>query len=138
MLIIDIGHLSGIFTVPVSGSWRVVYSMRSHVQNGKENWAFLYLNGEALPESLYYTYSSSHTTGGRVLTLEANAGDTITLRMDGDYVRIIFCAEYIARMDSAHSTNLSSSSTVQIQSSTTTTTTTTTTIRNSLGKRLED
>ncbi len=100
--------------MPVSGSWRLSFSLRSYVQSGKENWAFLYLNGEALPESLHYTYSSSHTTGGRVVTLEANAGDTITLRttrMDGDYVRIIFCAEYIAKMDSALSANFSSSST---------------------------
>ena len=81
------------------------------------NVAWLYKNGYSLQGTEHYSASSDGwvtSTGGRVVTLEANAGDTITLRttrMDGDYVRIIFCAEYIAKMDSALSANFSSSST---------------------------
>ena len=43
---IDICHISGIFTVPVSGAWRLTYSLESRVDSGESNWAFLYINGQ--------------------------------------------------------------------------------------------
>ena len=100
----DICHISGIFTLPVSGAWRVSYSLRSSVGSKKGNYAYLYMNRNQLTETLHNTYSESgqvYSTGGRVWTLEASAGDKIELRADnmgGDYYRIIFCAEFIPKM----------------------------------------
>ena len=91
--------------------------MKSKTNGGEWNIVFLFFNGTKMMETEHSTYSDggrTDSTGGRVVTLEASAGDTIylrTTRMDGDYVRIIFCAEYIAKMDSALSANFSSSST---------------------------
>ena len=98
-------HISGIFTVPVSGAWRVTFSMRSVVNSGDGNFCYLYINGARLYETQHYTYSESDgemvSTGGRVVTLEASAGDNIEIRatrMDGIYYEILYCAEYIPKM----------------------------------------
>ena len=101
---IDIFHITGIFTVPVSGAWRLSYSLRSSVYSGDTNYCYLYLNGDRLDETEHDTYSSSgqvSSTSGRVVTVEATAGDKIEVRadrMDGIYYEILYCAEYIARM----------------------------------------
>ena len=94
--------ISGIFTVPVSGAWRVSFSMQSQVQSKEANHAFLYLNGDQLPESKHDTYSSSSlvTTSGREVILEARKGDSIKLKMKrgwgyNGYWDTSFCAEYI-------------------------------------------
>ena len=96
---IDICHISGIFTVPVSGAWRVSYHMESRVDGGNPNYCYLYINGDKLPETSQ-TYSESRvvtSTGGRVVTLEASAGDKIEIKatqMDGIYRYVQYCAEY--------------------------------------------
>ena len=91
--------------MPVSGAWRLTYSLQSWVESGEENDCYLYLNGQRLSaETLHTTYTESGgvwSTGGRVVTLEASAADTIELRtitMNGSYRHIIFCAEYISKM----------------------------------------
>jgi len=96
---------TGIFTVPISGDWRVSYSVQSKVYSGEENYARLFLKGHLLgPETQFYTFSESgavYITGGRVVTLEANAGDTIhfgATKMDGEFRLIDYCAEYITKM----------------------------------------
>merc|ERR1712110_721260 len=95
---------TGIFTVPVSGAWRVTYSMYSTVDSGDLNFCYLYRNGERLDETSHTTNSESGTvrsTGGRVVTLEASAGDKIEIRtetMRGSYYDILYCAEYIPKM----------------------------------------
>ena len=101
---INICHISGIFTVPVSGAWKITFSMRSRVSSGKYNQANIFINGHQLLETSHYTYSSSvevHSTSGRVQTLEASAGDKIEIRaltVDGSYYKIFFCAEFITKM----------------------------------------
>jgi len=95
---------TGIFTVPVSGAWRMSFSLQSHVYSGELNYCYLYINGDQLDETRHYTFSSSDqvdSTGGRDVTLEASAGDKIEIRADvmgGDFYRIIFCAEYLTKM----------------------------------------
>ena len=90
--------------MPVSGAWRLSFSMYAQVDSGDYNWAYLYLNGEKLTETYHKTYSGSgevHSTGGRVLTVEASAGDKIEIRatdMDRDSDNILYCAEYIPKM----------------------------------------
>ena len=90
--------------MPVSGAWRLSYSMRSQVYSGEHNICYLYINGEELTESDHHTYiqpGSVSYTGGRVVTLEASAGDKIeirTYRMDDWYHNILYCAEYIPKM----------------------------------------
>ena len=80
------------------------YSLRSSVHIKEGNTAWLFLNGNQLDETEHNTYSNSGTvssTGGRVVTLEASAGDTIEIRatqMDRYYVNIYFCAEFIPKM----------------------------------------
>ena len=99
---IDICHISGIFTVPVSGTWRVTYSLESWVEIGESNSVWLYLNGRMLPESNHVTSSSSGivaSVGGRVVTLEASAGDSITLmtsQVERVYFRVYFCVELVS------------------------------------------
>ena len=89
--------------MPVSGAWRLTYSLVSGVDSGESNWAVLYINGQLLPETRHNTYSGSGevvSTGGRVVTLEASAGDRIEIRtdiMDGGYFDILYCAEYIPK-----------------------------------------
>ena len=72
---------------------------------GDQNRAYLYINGNQLDETEHYTYSDNmeqeNFTGGREVTLEASAGDTIYLRtteMESLYVNIYYCAEYIPKM----------------------------------------
>ena len=101
---IDIRNISGIFTVPVSGLWKTTFSLESLVHSGFGNDAYLYINGEQLVETQHYTYSESGevtSTGSRVVTKEASAGDQIeirTTRMDGTLYRILYCAEFIPKM----------------------------------------
>ena len=95
--------------MPVSGAWRLTYNMVSRLYSGEENIAFLYSSGYVRSKwplewkTEHYTYSSSGdvlSTSGRVITMEARAGDTITLRtsrLDGYYTDINFCAEYIPK-----------------------------------------
>ena len=74
------------------------------MDSGDGNDCYLYLNGDQLDETRHGTYSESgevRSTGGRVVTLEASAGDKIEIRaitMDGSYWRILYCAEYIHKM----------------------------------------
>ena len=97
-------YISGIFTVPMSGAWKVTFGLKSVTKSGEWNSVFLYLNGQPLQESLHHTYNSDSgtvtSTSGRGVTREANAGDTIELRtsVDGAYAYINFCAEYIAKL----------------------------------------
>ena len=90
--------------MPLSGAWRLTYSLASYVDSGDWNYCYLYLNGDQLPKTEHYTRSSTEygrSTSGRVVTLEASAGDTIELRatkMDGSYYRMTFCLEYISKM----------------------------------------
>ena len=90
--------------MPVSGAWRVTYSLMSRMHSGDYNNAYLFINGDQLTETQHYTYSGSgvvDSTGGRVVTLEASAGDKIEIRapqMDGIYRYVLYCAEYIPKM----------------------------------------
>jgi len=95
---------TGMFTVPLSGVWRVTFSMESAVESEDRNIAYLFLNGHMLDETRHYTISTSgrvSSTSGLVVTLEASAGDTISLRttvLDGWYNYINFCVEYLPKM----------------------------------------
>ena len=80
------------------------YSLDSRVFSDEGNINYLYINGNQLPETLHDTSSASgvvRSTGGRVVTLEASAGDKIEIRvtdMNGSYYHIHFCAEFIPKM----------------------------------------
>ena len=90
--------------MPVSGAWRLNYSLESWVDGGEINYSYLYINGNKLDETQHETRSGSgwdSTTGGRVVTMEASVGDKIEIkadRMDGYYYQILYCAEYIPKM----------------------------------------
>ena len=74
--------------------------------SGEDNRAYLFINGQVLWETEHNTYSESggvRSTGGRVVTLEASAGDKIEIRTDRmDYgyglYDILYCVEYIPKM----------------------------------------
>ena len=90
----------------MSGAWRLTYSLQSQVDSGDQNFLRLTLNGRLLgPETQHHTYNTGSgeviSTGGRVVTLEASAGDMIEIRapqMDGIYRYVLYCAEYIPKM----------------------------------------
>ena len=85
----------------MTGTWRVSFSMRSNVHTGDGNTAYLYHNGEQMPETQHETYSDSGSvgsTGGREILVTAQQGDTLTLRsdrLDNSFDYILTCFEYI-------------------------------------------
>ena len=87
--------------MPVSGIWKVSFSLQSRVYSGQENIVYLYHNNEAVIWSLHKTRSSNDrevfSTGGREIILDARKGDTISLRttrLEGDLFEILLCLEY--------------------------------------------
>ena len=86
----------------MTGTWRISFSMRSNVYTGDGNYAYLYHNGERLPETEHETYSDSGTvysTGGREILVTAQQGDTLTLRTTAlkfYFYNILSCFEYNA------------------------------------------
>ena len=94
--------------MPVSGAWRLSYSVYSRLDRaGEGNTAYLYINGSTLHQTYHDTWSGSgetQSTGGRVVIVEASAGDKIDLRVGmegpftGYYGFINLCAEFIPRM----------------------------------------
>ena len=102
---INICHIAGIFTVPVSGAWRLTLSLMSWVDLGEYNFCYLYINGDRLDILwMHYTASSYglvQSTGGRMLTVEASTGDKLEIRIDridGRYYNIQYCAEFIPKL----------------------------------------
>ena len=99
-------HITGIFTVPVSGVWRVRFSLYSYLDSSQVHESYLYLNDGQLGETLHSTYSQNGlaaSTSGREWTMEASVGDAITLRAtrmdaggDSGYYRMNFCVEFIS------------------------------------------
>ena len=87
----------------MTGTWRISFSIMSRVNTGEYNYAYLYHNGEYIPEAKHRTYSGSDwvvSTGGREILVTAQQGDTLTLRsyirLDGIFYDIIICFEYNA------------------------------------------
>ena len=80
------------------------YSLWSYVGSGENNWAYIFVNGEQVIESEHRTYSSSGSvisTGGREVTLEASAGDSITLHtsaLDRYIAGVLTCFSFIPTM----------------------------------------
>ena len=76
--------------------------MWSSVYSGDYNWAYLYHNGEKMPETQHWTGSDSGTvwsTGGREILVTAQQGDTLTLRsggLDYGFYHFLTCFEYNA------------------------------------------
>ena len=101
MLELDcICHISGIFTVPVFGIWKVSFSLQSRVLGKEENIVWLYHNNERVTWSLHKTRSNNdeiYSTGGREIILDAQEEDTINLgttTMERDLYEILLCLEY--------------------------------------------
>ena len=90
--------------MPVSGAWKLSYSMESRLDSGEQNGCSFYINGQWREMTHYLTRSETgrvSSTGGRVLTLEVSAGDKIELRatsVTGYLIHIMYCVEYIPRM----------------------------------------
>ena len=100
--------------MPLTGTWRVHFSARSDNGGPKANIAYIYHNEKEIVETSYYTYGIAPmaTTGGREVTLDASAGDTISLRtrqfentfnrisigqvQEPMFYRILICFEYKA------------------------------------------
>ena len=100
-MIFSVIHILGIFTVPVSGTWRVRFNVQSMMNSNEEKLLWVYLNSEAVSESLHKSYNSNAGqvtyTGGREIVLDASEGDTISLRtttMQGIFWEISMCLEY--------------------------------------------
>ena len=95
-------NISGIFTAPISGTYTVSYSLSSSVNNKYYNYAFLSHNGAKIYETEHRTYSDNayvDSTGGRLVYIWAQAGDTISLRTTTydstyDLYNILTCFEY--------------------------------------------
>ena len=90
--------------MPISGAWRVSYSMFSYVDSEEDNNAFITVNGVGVYESQLTAFSNSGavgSTGGREETLEASAGDSITLwadRLEGDLALVLTCFDFLPTM----------------------------------------
>ena len=90
------------FTVPVTGVWRVSFSLRSRVNTGEVNDVYIYHNQQRIEETEHRTYSQSkwvYSTGGRELVTKAAWGDTFhlgTFGMGGTFEKIITCFEFVS------------------------------------------
>ena len=97
-------NISGIFTAPISGTYTVSYSLSSSVNNDYYNYAFLSHNGAKIYETEHRTMAASanvDSTGGRLVYIQAQEGDTISLRTTTDdstygLYNILTCFEYNA------------------------------------------
>ena len=91
----------GVFTVPVTGVWRVSFSLISQVKK-QQNQVYLYHNQQRIEETLHYTHSEYYkvlSTGGRELITRAEQGDTFhlgTATMDYWFYNIITCFEFVS------------------------------------------
>ena len=57
--------------------------MMSQVYTGQRNYAWLYHNGEQIPETVHITYANDAfvwSTSGREILMRAEQGDSLTLR----------------------------------------------------------
>ena len=93
----------GVFTVPVTGVWRVSFSLTSDVNTGNVNWVYIYHNQEKIVEAEHSAYNENNgivsSTGGRELITRAERGDTFhlgTARMDYKLFKIITCFEFLS------------------------------------------
>ena len=76
--------------------------MESYVFTGKNNFAFIYHNGQEMEETVHYTYyggsGSMHYTGGREVMVRAHQGDTLhlgTTTVDYGFWYINICFEFL-------------------------------------------
>ena len=80
--------------------------MNSRTGFNKSNVVSLYINANELYETASLTYANGESdvvesSGGRVVIVEASAGDKIEVRtniMDGIYNKIMLCVEFIPKM----------------------------------------
>ncbi len=92
----------GVFTVPMTGVWRVSFSLESKVTTGQWNWVYIYHNQQQIAETEHDTYSEYKrvdSTGGRELITRAERGDTFHLDtgiMKGWFNNIIACFEFVS------------------------------------------
>ena len=90
------------FTVPVTGVWRVAFSLQSGVGPEKENIVYIYHNKQQIEEARHATWSQHQvatSTGGRELFTRADQGDTFHLgtgTMDFYFLKIIACFEFVS------------------------------------------
>jgi len=99
---IGLDTLSGVFTVPVTGVWRVSFSLHSNVDTGQYNDVYIYHNQQKIQETWHLTHSEYYkviSTGGRELITRAEQGDTFHLGTetidDGIYF-ITTCFEFVS------------------------------------------
>ena len=84
----------------MSGTWTVSFSFMSQTDSGDFNLAYVYHNEDQISGSGIWTNSASgfvESTGGRVVFIQAEAGDTITARTTVQNYRtfdIFTCIEY--------------------------------------------
>ena len=109
---IEIDHISGIFTVPVSGTWNIGYSLEGRIEyrGGCTDWCkvSLYKNDEQL-EGSESNIVSHDDVGLSLNSRKLSAGDTITLRadkIDGHYYNVKFLAEFVGVADDDKSMKL--------------------------------
>ena len=90
------------FTVPVTGVWRVSFSLRSVVNTGQWNNVYIYHNQQIMTETEHQTYSKDNyvkSTGGWELITRAEQGDTFHLgtgTMKSWLYHIITCFEFVS------------------------------------------
>ena len=92
--------------MPKTGVWRVSFSLRYITADNKVNDAWLYHNGDRIPESYFDTHMYKNwlaAMGGRELLLQAEEGDSISLRsgkigdhVDNGFYNILTCVEFKA------------------------------------------
>jgi len=99
---IGLNTQSGVFTVPVTGVWRVSFSVQSTVTTEQRNWVYIYHNQQKIEETRHYTNSGDgyvRSTGGRELITRAERGDTFHLGtgyLQNYFYYIITCFEFIS------------------------------------------
>ena len=98
--LINISHISGVFTAPRAGVYLITFSY----EGGEWSEVFMYKDGVKLQETKHKTYyyragkGYVSSTGGRAVYQRLKAGSTIHLGTDivrGNMGHIILCVEFI-------------------------------------------
>ena len=97
--------ISGIFTVPATGTWRVNYSIFSKYCRFNYNTVYLYYQAQNVEEMQYWTVADTNcgfSTGGRESFFNAKKEQTFYLYtpssgavQQGGLTDIMFCFEYV-------------------------------------------
>ena len=89
----------------MNGVYKVSFSFMSIVDTNDDNFVYVFVNDQQVPESIHSTYNANServtSTGGRVILLSLMQGYTVhlaTSAVQGYLYEIMTCVEYVSHV----------------------------------------